>query len=90
MTAVVGLSFNRITRLIQSADEILKSIPNDDIMAGLEEADVEERELGKPLGDGKCGKVCVSKKTNSIVKEVGHAALNSILKVGLSAYTHTQ
>lgn len=91
VTAVVGLAFNRITQLVQDADDILKSTRDDDkagtVTTTPQGEDVDEEfEDGRPVGgneDGKCGKMCMSKKTNNIVKEVGHAALNAVLKVGL-------
>lgn len=58
----------------------------DGILMSAYDDEEESTEGPVPRDDGKCGKMCMSKKTNNIVKMIGHSVLNAILKVGLSVY----
>lgn len=70
MTALVSLNFDRMTSAIAQADQLLKQKTREGLLR-------EEAETG-------CGPRCISQKTNAVIKEMGPATKDSLLKLGLS------
>lgn len=70
MTGLLGLGFGRMTFAITEANSLLRQKTTDDLAR-------EEDETG-------CGTHCISQKTNAIIKEMGPAIKDSLLKLGLS------